>query len=139
MLGELRQGNLRSTPSCLVGGPGRISDLLHGNHEPPVGAGDPGEQGQGQDEGNTDGGIVERLRFDRVDLWEAKNDRDKGDPEQSGNRDRVRELAEVERPSRELVRVDDTQGNGHSYDRLLLSSEGKRAREEGYMELECVP
>jgi hypothetical protein len=138
---EATAGNQRSTSLCPVDGPGRISELLHGNCKPPAGAGDSGEQGEGADdsEGHGDGGIVERLPVDRVYLREAKDDRDRGDPEQSGSCVWVRELAEVERPSRELVRVDDSQGNGHSYDRLLLDSGGKRAREGGYMELECVP
>jgi hypothetical protein len=40
--------------------------------------------------------VVERLEVDRVEVWEAKDDRNEGDPEHHGDRDWVQALAEAE-------------------------------------------
>lgn len=104
----------------------RTCDLLDGAREPLAAAHSPKPEGISEDDADGDRGVIERLRIDRIDLRETKYDRDECDPEYGGNRDRVRELAEVERPSHESVSVHHAQGDGESYDRLFQwRKEGK--------------
>ena len=90
----------------------RTCNLLDGTREPLTSAESPEPEGVGQDDADGNRGVVERLRVDRVEFWEAKDDRDEGDPEHRGDSNWVRELAEVERSSHESVRVNHAQGNG---------------------------
>jgi hypothetical protein len=72
----------------------------------------PGAEGVGEHNANGNRCIIERLRIDRIQLWQAKDDRDKGNPEHRGDGNCVRELAEVEWSSHESVRIDHAQGDG---------------------------
>jgi hypothetical protein len=94
-------------------------DLLHGPLKPRASADGPEAEGIDEDGRDSDGGVVERLGVDRIELRETEDDQEEGDPERGDDRDWVRELAEVEGPSHEVVRVDDAQGDGHSYDDKL--------------------
>jgi hypothetical protein len=49
----------------------------------------PEPKGVGKDNPDCDGRVVERLRADRVELWETEGDRDKCDPENGSDRDWV--------------------------------------------------
>jgi len=93
----------------------RTCDLLDGAREPIAGADSPESERVEDDDPNGDGRIVERLRVDRVQFWEAKDDRDECDPEYGSDGDWVRELPEVERSSYESVCIDHAQGDGQSY------------------------
>ena len=68
---------------------GRTCDLLDRAREPLAGAEGPEPKGVGKDNPDGDGRVVERLRADRVELREAKGDRDEGNPEHGGDRDWV--------------------------------------------------
>ena len=93
----------------------RTCDLLDGPREPPAGTYDPESKGISEDDPDGNGGVVERLCVDRVELRETEDDAYEGDPEHGGGRYWVGEPAEVERSSDESVRVDDAQGDGQSY------------------------
>lgn len=94
----------------------RTCDLLDRAREPRAGANGPEPQGISKYNPDCYGRIVERLCADRVELREAKRDRDKAYPEYGGDRDWVRELAEMERPSHESICIYDPQGDRNSYD-----------------------
>ena len=91
----------------IVRRPWRTCDPLDRAREPSVGAKGPEPKGVSKDNPDGHGRIVERLCANRVELREAKRDRDKCDPEHRGNRDRVRELAEMEWSSHKSLRVYD--------------------------------
>jgi len=86
-----------------------------GAGEPRAGTNGPEQEGEGEDDAGGDGGVVERLCVDGVHLREGRNDRDEADPEHSDGRDRAREPAQVEWSSHESVRVDNAEGDGHTY------------------------
>jgi len=88
--------------------------MPHWAREPLAGTDNPEPEGIEKDDADGNRGVVERLRGDRVDLRQAKGDRDEADPEHSRDRDWERELAEVEWSSHESVRIDDTQSDGQS-------------------------
>jgi hypothetical protein len=90
-----------------------LSTLLpDGTREPCAGAEEPKGEGVGEHDADGNGGVVERLRVDRVELWETKDDRDERNPENGHNRDRVREHAKVEWPAHEFVRIYHAQCDG---------------------------
>jgi hypothetical protein len=90
-----------------------LSTLLpDGAREPRAGAEEPKDESVGEHDADSNGGVVERLRVDRVELWETKDDRDERDPEYGHNRDRERERAKVEWPAHEPIRVDHAQSDG---------------------------
>ena len=91
---------------CLIGPVNHVRALRVEN---------PRAQGVGKDKPDCYGCIVERLRTDRVELWEEKHDRDKGNPEHGGDRDWVRELAEMKWASHESICTYDAQGDRNSY------------------------
>jgi hypothetical protein len=93
----------------------RTCDLFDRPREPRAGAKGPEPQGVSKDNPDCYGCIVERLRADRVELWEAKRDRDKGNPEHGGDRDWVRGLAEMEWSSHESICIYNAQGDRNSY------------------------
>jgi hypothetical protein len=93
----------------------RTCDLSYRAREPRAGAKCPEPQGVSKDNPDCYGCIVERLRADRVELWEAKRDRDKGNPEHGGDRDWVRGLAEMEWSSHESICIYNAQGDRNSY------------------------
>jgi hypothetical protein len=67
----------------------RTCDLLDRAREPLASAESPQAEGVGKDDTDGDGGVVERLRVDWVELWKTKDDGDKGDPEHGSDSDWV--------------------------------------------------
>jgi hypothetical protein len=114
----------------------RTCELLDRAREPRAGANGPEPQGVGKDNPDCYGCIVERLRADRVELWEAKRDRDKDNPKHGGDRDWVRELAEMEWSSHESICMYDAQGDRNSYesDKIICGSEKVKRESRN-----CVP
>lgn len=92
----------------------RTCDLLDRAREPRAGAKGPIPQGIGKDDPDCYRCIVERPRADRVKLWEAKRNRNEGDPEHCSDRDWVRELVQMEWSSHESICVYDAQGDRNS-------------------------
>jgi hypothetical protein len=76
----------------------RTRDLLDKPARPTCGRLYCGPEPEGVCKDNPDSNVrvVERLEVDRVEVWEAKDDRDEGDPEHDGDRDWVQALAEAE-------------------------------------------
>jgi hypothetical protein len=67
----------------------RTCDLLDRAREPLASPESPQAEGVGKNNTNGNRGVVERLRVDWVELWKAKYDGDKSDPEHGGDSDWV--------------------------------------------------
>jgi hypothetical protein len=87
-------------------------DLLDGASEPRASSEEPKPENVGDHNADSNWGVVERLRIDRVELQEAEGDRYERDPKHGRCRDRVRERAEMERPALESVPIDHTKCDG---------------------------
>ena len=102
-----------STHARTIGGKREHTcDLLDGACEPRASAEEPKPEGIGDHNADSDRGIVECLRIDRVELREAEGDRYERDPKHGCRRDRVRERAEMKRPALESVPIDHTKCDG---------------------------
>lgn len=83
-----------------------LDDLPDGTLEPLARRDDPQAERVHDDDGDSDGCIVECLGVDGVELRETKHDRDERDPEHGGAGNYEREPTEMERSAHKTVRIE---------------------------------
>lgn len=89
-------------------------DLPHGPREPCPRPQEPAAEGPERDDADGDGGVVERLAVDGVELREAEDDGDEGDVEACDGGDGAGQRAQVEGALCEIGRVDEADEDGEA-------------------------